>query len=54
VEKIRAAVTRSLVRSQRGEFHLLHTRVHLGEAEVAAMSKDQVIARMQQYWATGS
>jgi hypothetical protein len=26
----------------------------LNEAEVAAMSKDQAIARMQQYWATGS
>ncbi len=34
--------------------HLLLTRVHLSEAEVAAMSKDQAIARMQQYWATGS
>ena len=34
--------------------HLLLTRVRLSEAEVAAMSKDQAIARMQQYWATGS
>lgn len=34
--------------------HLLLTRVHLSEAEVAAMSKDQAIARMQRYWATGS
>jgi hypothetical protein len=34
--------------------HLLLTGVHLSEAEVAAMSKDQAIARMQQYWATGS
>lgn len=34
--------------------HLLLTRVHLSEAEVAAMTKDQAIARMQQYWATGS
>jgi hypothetical protein len=33
---------------------LLITRVRLNEAEVAAMSKDQAIARMQQYWATGS
>jgi hypothetical protein len=33
--------------------HLLLTRVRLSEAEVAAMSKDQAIARMQQYWATG-
>ncbi|MGO8888937.1 MAG: hypothetical protein ACLP8X_35190 [Streptosporangiaceae bacterium] len=34
--------------------HVLLTRVRLSEAEVAAMSKDQAIARMQQYWATGS
>lgn len=34
--------------------HLLLTRVRLSEAEVAVMSKDQAIARMQQYWATGS
>ncbi len=34
--------------------HLLLTRVRLSEAEVAAMTKDQAIARMQQYWATGS
>lgn len=34
--------------------HLLLTRVRLSEAEVAAMNKDQAIARMQQYWATGS
>ena len=33
--------------------HLLLTRVRLTEAGVAAMSKDQAIARMQQYWATG-
>jgi hypothetical protein len=33
---------------------LLITRVRLNEAEVAAMSKDQAIARMQHYWATGS
>lgn len=33
--------------------HLLLTRVRLSEAEVAAMSKDQAIARMQQYWTTG-
>jgi hypothetical protein len=33
---------------------LLITRVRLNEAEVAAMSKDHAIARMQQYWATGS
>ena len=34
--------------------HLLLTRVRLSQAEVAAMSKDQAIARMQQYWATES
>ena len=34
--------------------HLLLTRVRLSEADVAAMSKDQAITRMQQYWATGS
>jgi hypothetical protein len=34
--------------------HLLLSRVRLSEAEVAAMSKDQAIARMQQYWATGN
>jgi hypothetical protein len=34
--------------------HLLLTRVRLSEAEVAALSKDQAIARMQQYWATGN
>ena len=34
--------------------HLLLTRVRLSEADLAAMSKDQAIARMQQYWATGS
>jgi hypothetical protein len=34
--------------------HLLLTRVHLSEAEMAVMSKDEAIARMQKYWATGS
>ncbi len=34
--------------------HLLLTRVQLSEAEVAAMSKDQAIARMQQHWTTGT
>lgn len=33
--------------------HLLLTRVRLSEAEVMAMSKDEAIARMRQYWATG-
>lgn len=34
--------------------HLLITRARLSEADVAAMSKDEAIARMQRYWATGS
>ena len=34
--------------------HLLITRVGISEADVAAMSKDEAIARMQRYWATGS
>ncbi len=33
--------------------HLLLTRVHLSEAEIAAISKDEAIARMQQFWVTG-
>ena len=33
--------------------HMLLTRVRLSEAEVAAMSRDEAIARMQQYWASG-
>jgi hypothetical protein len=33
---------------------LLLTRVRLSEAEVAAMSKEEAIARMQRYWATDS
>lgn len=34
--------------------HMLITQVRLSETEVAAMSKDQAIARMQEYWSTGS
>jgi hypothetical protein len=34
--------------------HMLLTRVHLSETEVAAMSKEEAIARMRQYWTTGS
>jgi hypothetical protein len=34
--------------------HLLITQVRLSEAEVAAMSKEEAIARMQQYWTTGN
>ena len=33
--------------------YLLLTRVRLSEAEVSAMSRDDAIARMQQYWTTG-
>lgn len=31
--------------------HLLVTRVGLPEAEVAAMSKDEAVARLNEYWA---
>jgi hypothetical protein len=31
--------------------HMLITRVRLSEAEVAAMSKEEAIVRMQRYWA---
>jgi len=34
--------------------HLLLTQVHLNETDVAGMSKEEAIARMQQYWTTGS
>lgn len=34
--------------------YLLLTHVRLSEAEVAAMSKEEAIARMHQYWTTGS
>ncbi len=34
--------------------HLLLTRVGLTEAEVAAMSKGDAVARVQRYWAEGS
>jgi hypothetical protein len=34
--------------------HLLLTRAHLSEGEIAAMSKDEAIARMQQFWTTGT
>jgi hypothetical protein len=33
--------------------HLLLTRVRLSEAELAAMSKEGAIARMQRHWTTG-
>lgn len=33
--------------------HLLITKVGLDETDVAAMSKDQAVARLQQYWAEG-
>jgi hypothetical protein len=34
--------------------HLLLSRVGLTEAEVAAMTKDQAVARLQQYWTDGT
>jgi hypothetical protein len=34
--------------------HLLLTKVRLSEADVIAMSKEEAIARMQQYWTTGT
>jgi hypothetical protein len=34
--------------------HLLLTQARLSEADVAVMSKEEAIARMQQYWTTGS
>lgn len=34
--------------------YLLKNRVGLGEAEIAALSKDEAVARLNQYWATGS
>ena len=33
--------------------HLLLTRVGLAESEVAAMSKDDAMARLQRYWTEG-
>jgi len=30
--------------------HLLVTRLHLSSAEIALMSRDEAIARMQQFW----
>jgi hypothetical protein len=34
--------------------HLLLTQVRLSEADVAAMSKEEAIARMPRYWTTGT
>jgi hypothetical protein len=34
--------------------YLLKNRVGLSEGEIAAMSKDEAVARLNQYWATGS
>lgn len=34
--------------------NLLLTRVHLTEAEIAVLTREQAIARMQRYWASGS
>ncbi len=33
--------------------HLLITRVGLAEGEVAAMSRDEAVARLQRYWTEG-
>jgi hypothetical protein len=33
--------------------HLLISRVGLGEAEVAAMNKEDAVARLQRYWIEG-
>jgi len=33
--------------------HILVTRVGLADAEVAAMSKEQALARLQRYWTDG-
>ncbi|HEX9034582.1 MAG TPA: cytotoxic translational repressor of toxin-antitoxin stability system [Streptosporangiaceae bacterium] len=34
--------------------HLLISRVGLAEAEVAAMSKDEAVTRLQRYWTDGT
>lgn len=34
--------------------HMLIARVGLSEGEVAAMSKDQAVVRLQQYWTDGT
>ncbi|MCE6997645.1 cytotoxic translational repressor of toxin-antitoxin stability system [Saccharothrix sp. S26] len=34
--------------------HLLITRVGLDESEVAGMSRDEAVARLQRYWTEGS
>jgi hypothetical protein len=34
--------------------YLLISRMHLSEAEVAAMTKDEAVARVAAYWSTGS
>ena len=34
--------------------HLLLNRVGLAEGEIAAMNKDEAVARLNQYWADGS
>jgi hypothetical protein len=34
--------------------YLLISRMHLPEAEVAAMTKDEAVARVAAYWSTGS
>jgi hypothetical protein len=34
--------------------HMLISRVGLGEAEVAGMSKGEAVARLQRYWTEGT
>jgi len=34
--------------------HVLVTRVGLADAEIAAMNKEQALARLQRYWTEGA
>jgi hypothetical protein len=34
--------------------HMLISRVGLKESEIAGMSKDEAVARLQRYWTEGS
>jgi hypothetical protein len=34
--------------------HLLMTKVHLTEAEIATMTREQALARLARYWTEGS
>jgi len=33
--------------------HLLRSKVGIAEAEIAAMTKDEAVARLSNYWTTG-